>query len=104
LQVKKEENPAKEAFNATSFAKFFPGPSGRQAGVLLAVLGIVGHNGHGPKHSMDPSNQAQAPIGCIQTNNPRLDVVKVPGPCQELLRKRSIMKVGRRKEEEEWES
>ena len=75
--MKEEKHATKEALDAAPFAKFFLGPGGRQAGVLLAVLGIVGHDGHGPEHLMNPSNQAQAPIGCIQTNNSRPDVVKV---------------------------
>jgi hypothetical protein len=104
LEMKKEKHPAKEAFNATAFAQFFSRPSGRQARVLLAVLGIVGHDSYCPEHLMNPSNQAQAPISRIQTNNPRADVVKLESPCQQALREGSIMRIGRRKQEEERES
>ena len=34
LEVKEEENPAKEAFNATAFAQFLFGPGGRQTGAI----------------------------------------------------------------------
>jgi len=98
--MKKEKNAAKEAFNATSFAKFFSGPGGRQARAVLAVLGIEGHNGHSPKHAMNPSNQTQAPIGCVEPDNPRPDLIEAQSPCQEPLRKGSIVGVGRRKQKE----
>jgi hypothetical protein len=45
--MKKEKNATKEAFNPTAFAEFLSGPRWGQAGMLLAVLGIVGHNGYG---------------------------------------------------------
>jgi hypothetical protein len=72
--------------------------------MLLAVLGIVGHNGHGPEYLMNPSNQAQAPISGIQADDSGMDLIELFGPCQQAVRKGSIMKVGRRKQEEEWES
>jgi hypothetical protein len=56
--MKKEKNAAKEAFDATSFAQFFSGPSRRQAGAVLAVLGIERHDGRSPKHAMNPGNEA----------------------------------------------
>jgi hypothetical protein len=99
--MKEEENATKEAFNGTPFAQFFPGPSGRQAGALLAVFGIVGHDGHRPEHLMNPGHQAQAPIGRVQANDPGPDLVKAQSPCQESLCKGSIMRVGWREQKEE---
>ncbi len=64
--MKKEENPPKEALNATAFAQFFSGPGRGQAGMLFAVLGIVGHDGNGTKDGVNPSDQTQAPIGSVQ--------------------------------------
>jgi hypothetical protein len=40
----------------------------RQAGELLAVLGIERHDGHSPKPGINPSSQTQAPIDRIETD------------------------------------
>ena len=99
--MKKEKNATKEALDSTSFAQFFSGPGWGQAGAVLAVLGIVGDDGHCPKHSMNPGNQTQAPIGRIQTDDPRTDLVELLGPGQQALCKGSIVWVGRRKQKQE---
>src|SRR5437660_8293636 len=57
LEMKKEENAAKEAFDGAPLAEFISGPGGRQAGAVFQVLGIERHNGDGPKHGMNPGNQ-----------------------------------------------
>jgi hypothetical protein len=72
--------------------------------MLLAVLGVVGHNSHGTQHLMNPGDQTQPPISGIQTDDTRMNLVELLGPYQQLLCKRSIVKVGRRKEKEERES
>src|SRR5260370_1578363 len=75
LEVKKEKNAAKEALDATSFAKFFSGLGWGQAGAVLLVLGIPCNDCDRSKDCMDPGNQTQAPIGCAQTDDPtRLSV------------------------------
>jgi hypothetical protein len=94
--VKKEKNATKEAFDGTPLAEFFSRPRGRQAGAVLQVLGIERHDGDSPKHAMNPSNQAYAPISGVQTDNPRMDVVELPSPCQQGLCKGGIVWVGRR--------
>jgi hypothetical protein len=50
--MKKEKNAAKEAFDGTPLAEFFSGPSGRQAGAVLLVLGIECHDGNSPQDRM----------------------------------------------------
>src|SRR5258708_16064593 len=99
--MKEEKNAPEEAFNAASFAQFVCGPGRRQTGAILWTSGIPRNDGHGSQHAMNPGNETQAPIGCIQTDNVRMDLVKVHGPCQQPLCKRSIVRVGRRKEKEE---
>ncbi len=102
--MKKEKNAAKEALDSTAFAQFFSGPGWGQAGAVLAVLGIVGDDGHCPKHSMNPGNQTQAPIGGIQADDPGTDVIELFGPCQQGLCKRGIVWISRRKQKEERET
>ena len=74
--MKKEKNPSKKAFNAAAFAQFFFGPGWEQAGTVLLVLRVPCNDGDRPKDRMEPGNQTQAPIGRVQTNNPRTDVIK----------------------------
>src|SRR5437868_888422 len=101
LEVKKEKKASKEAFDATAFAKFFFGPGGRQAGTLLLVFGIPRDNRNGSKDAMNPGNEAQAPIGCVETDNTRTDPIQTHRPCQQLFCKRCIMSVSRREQKEE---
>jgi hypothetical protein len=58
LEVKKEKNASKEALDATSFAKFFVGPGGRQAGTILLAFRIPRNDRNGSKYGMNPSNEA----------------------------------------------
>ncbi len=102
--MKKEENATKEALDGTSFAKFFSGPGWGQAGAVLLVLGIPCNDGDCPKHAVNPGNETQAPIGCVQTDDPRMDLIEVHGPCQQALCKGSIVWVGRRKQKQQRES
>jgi hypothetical protein len=62
LEAKKEKNASKEAFDATPLAKFLSGPSWRQAGTVLLILGIPRDNSNSTKNSMNPGNETQAPI------------------------------------------
>src|SRR6266576_6351003 len=87
---KREKREASEAFDGTALAKFFSGPGWGQARAVLLVLGVPRHNGHSPKDPMNPSNQTQAPIGCIQTDDPRTNVIQTHRPCQQALCKRGI--------------
>src|SRR5207302_534066 len=82
LEVKKEKNAAKEAFDGTALAEFFSGPCGRQAGAVFLVLRVPRHNSHSPKCLMNPSNETQAPIGRVQTDNARTDVIQTHRPRQ----------------------
>jgi hypothetical protein len=40
LEMKEEENPCEEAFDAGTFAQFVGGPSRREAGAVLLAFGI----------------------------------------------------------------
>jgi hypothetical protein len=81
LQMKKEEHAPKEPFNTPACAQFFFGPRGRDTGALLLVLGIPRDDRNRSKHAMNPSNEAQAPLGSIQTDDTGADLVKAYGPC-----------------------
>src|SRR5947209_12128774 len=50
---------------------------------------------------MDPSDKAQAPIGGIQADDARADVIEAHRPLQEETGERGIMHVGWGKEKEE---
>ena len=73
--MKKEKHASKEAFDTTAFAEFFPGPARWQAGTLLLVCGIPRDNRNRSKDGMNPGNEAQAPIRCVETDNTRTDVI-----------------------------
>jgi hypothetical protein len=66
--MKKEENAAKEALDGTSFAQFFSGPSWRQAGAVLLVLGVPCHDNYGPKDAMNPSNQIRPSLYFLRSS------------------------------------
>src|SRR6266568_4277301 len=98
--MKKEEDAAKEAFDRTAFAEFLFGPSGRQARAVFLALGVPGDDSDGMKGGVDPSDEAQAPIGGIQADDARADGVEAHRPFQEGTSKRSIMDVGGREQVE----
>ena len=102
--MKKEKHAGKEALDGAALAQLFSGPRGRQAGAVLAVLGIVSDDSDSPQDSMNPGNQPQAPIGCIKMDDARMDLIELFGPSQELLCKGSIMWIIRRKQKQERES
>jgi hypothetical protein len=65
LEVKKEKDAAKEAFNGGPLAEFLLGPGGRQAEALLLPLGIPGNNRNCAEDAVGPVDETQAPIGRI---------------------------------------
>jgi hypothetical protein len=71
LEVNKEQDAAKEAFNGATLAEFLLGPDGRQAGALLLPFGIPGNNGDCTQDAVDPVDETQAPIGRIQADDAR---------------------------------
>jgi hypothetical protein len=101
--MKEEEKATEEAFNGATFAQFFPSPCGRQAGIFLAVFGVVGDNSDGTQHGMNPSDQTEAPIGGVKTDHSWADLIELLGFCQEALCKRSIMTIcwGKQKQQRE---
>ena len=87
--------------DATTLAEFFSGPGGRQTGAIFLVFGIPrDDDSDSTKHSMNPGNQTQAPIGGIQADDPGTDLIELFGPCQQGLCKRGIVGIGRRKQKE----
>jgi hypothetical protein len=50
---------------------------------------------------MDPADEAQTPIGSIQADDPRADVIESYGPFEQATREGSIVKVGWREQKEE---
>ncbi len=99
--MKEEKNAAKEAFDGTTLAQFLFGPGGRQAGALLLTLGIPRNASFGTKDGMNPGDEAQTPIGCIQAGDTRTNLVEPLCPDQERLCKGGVMSMSRRKQKEE---
>ena len=97
--VKEQEDAAQKAFDRTALAQFVLGPGGRQAGAVLLPLGIPGNDGGGMQGSVDPTDEAQAPIGGIQADEARADLIEMHRPFQERTGKGSIMDEGRAKAE-----
>ena len=94
LEMKEEKDATKEAFDAAAFAQFRFRPSGRQAGAVLLTFGVPGYDGYSAKRGMDPADEAQPPIGSIQADHPRANVVEMHGPLQARTGKRRIMDIG----------
>jgi hypothetical protein len=63
-------------------------------------LGIPGNDGGGMQGSVDPTDEAQAPLGGIQAHEARADLIGTHRPFQERTGEGSIMEVGRRKQKE----
>jgi len=99
--VKEQKHPTEEAFDARAFAQLLSGPGGREAGAILLPLGIPGDDCHGSQHTMDPSDEAQAPIAGIQPDDARTDVVEANGPLKPRLGEGGIMDVGRGEQKED---
>ena len=88
--------------DATTLAEFFSGPGGRQTGAIFLVFGIPrDDDSDSTKHSMNPGNEAQTSIGCVQTDDPRPDLIQTHRPCQQALCKGGIVWVGRRQQKQE---
>src|SRR5437588_9369039 len=99
--MKEEEDPAKEAFNGAAFAQFLFGPGGRQAGAIFLSFGVPGDHRHRTQNRMDPSDETQAPVGGVQADDARADVIETHRPLQEWSSERSIMDVGWGEQKEE---
>src|SRR5260221_1623077 len=94
LQVKKEEHAAKEAFDGAAFAEFFFSPGGRKAGAVFLSFGIPGNDGNCAQDRMDPDDEAKTPVGGIQADDARVDLIQAHGPFQEGSGAASIVEVG----------
>src|SRR5438874_2277492 len=95
LQMKEEEDTAKEAFNRTAFAQFLFGPGGWQTGAVLLSLGIPRNDRHGSQRGVDPVDELKAPIGGIQADDAWTKAIETDGQFQQGAGKGSIMTVGR---------
>jgi hypothetical protein len=102
--MKKEKNPSKKAFDAAAFAQFLFGPSGWQAETVFLVFRIPRDDSDGTKHGMNPGNETQTPIGCIQADDMGTDLIESHCPGEQALCKRCIMSIGRWEEKEDGES
>ena len=80
METKEEKHTPKEAFDAAAFAQFFLGPSRRQAGTVFPASRIPGNDGYSPNNAMNPSNEAQAPIGSILADDTGTDLVEAYCP------------------------
>src|SRR5713226_8730142 len=66
LEMREEENASEEALDTAALAQFFFGPGRRQTGAVFLTFGIPRNDGNGTQDGVDPHDQAQPPIGCIQ--------------------------------------
>src|SRR5258707_1348472 len=101
LQVKTEEHAAKKALDGAAFAEFFFSPGGRKAGAVFLSFGVPGNDGNRAQNRMDPDDEAKTPVGGIQADDARADLIQAHCPFQEWLGERSIVDVGRREQKEE---
>ena len=99
--MKEEENASEEALDAAALVQFLFGPGRRQTGAVVLAFGIPRNDGNGTQDGVDPHNQAQPPIGRIQTDDTGTDVVEPHSPRQQRLCKGSIMGIGRREQKED---
>ena len=67
--MKEQKDSTEEAFDAGAFAQLLSRPGGRKAGAVFLSFGVPGKNRHGSKDLMDPSDETQAPIARIQTDD-----------------------------------
>src|SRR5258708_4061286 len=101
LEMKEEENVSKEALDTAALAQCFFGPGRRQTGAVFLTFGMPRNDGNGTQDGVDPHDQAQPPIGCIQADDTGTDVVEPHSPCQQWLCKGSIMGIGRQEQKED---
>ena len=99
--MKKEKEAAKEAFDRTALAQFLFGPGGRQARAVLLPLGIPRDDRDSMQGGMDPGDEAQSPIGSIQADHARADLIEAQRPLQQGTCERGVMHIGRREQKEE---
>src|SRR5215469_7852683 len=92
--VEEQEDAAKEAFNGTAQALFGFGPGGRQTGAILLTFRVPGNDGGGVERLMDPGDEAQAPVGGVQADDMRVQVIQAHGPFEQRTGKGRIMNVG----------
>jgi hypothetical protein len=92
--VEEQEDAAKEAFDGTALAEFLFGPGGRQARAVLLPFGVPGNDRDCMEGSVDPGDEAQSPIGGVQANDARADLIETHSPFQEGAGEWSIMDVG----------
>ncbi len=83
MEMKEQKDTAKEALDAAAFAQFRFRPSGRQAGAVLLAFGVPGHDSHRSEGGVDPGDEAQPPIGGVQADHARANVVQMYRPLQE---------------------
>jgi len=67
LEAKEEEDPTEEAERVGAFTQLLGGPGGRQAGAILLPAADSRDDRHSSERTMDPSDEMQTPIACIQT-------------------------------------
>jgi hypothetical protein len=99
LEVKAEEDPCEEAFDAGTFAQFLSGPGRWETGAVLLAFGIPGDDRNGSQSPMDPGDELQAPLASIQADHARTELIKAYGPLQERTGKGRIMDIGGRDQE-----
>ena len=77
LQVKKEEDAAKKAFDGAAFAEFFFGPGGRKTGAVFLSFGVPGNDGNRAQDRMDPNDEAKTEVTGIQADDAGADLIQV---------------------------
>ena len=71
---------------------------------LRCAFRIPGNHCYRAQSSVNPGDELQAPVGGIQANKARMDLIQLHSPCQKWLSKGSVMNIGRGKEKKEWQT
>jgi len=104
LEVKEEEDAAKEALDTAAFTQIGTGPGGREARAVRGAFRMPGKDGGGPAGGMDPGDQRAAPVGGIKADDTGTTAVESDNGGKEGLSKGLTMTVGGRDTEERREA
>lgn len=95
LEVKEEEDAAKEALDASTFTQVSTGPGGWEARAALSAFGVPRNDGGGAEGGVNPGDQGETSLGSIKADNAGTAIVEGDDGGKEGLGKGGIMTVRR---------